>query len=213
VTSQRSGHSSGDGSFARDAGTQTAKAIVLVGLAVLVGVLMLSHTSNPKAPVRTAATHTPAMVTPTTTAPSSTSTTTPAPAPDTVKVLVFNGTTTPHGAGYFQNKLAQLGYNALAPENAEATDVTSTEVFATSSAYLPSADAIARALGVGTSAVHSGVPAATPVSLAVVRQLSPNVVVLVGADIANQSLGYVPSSSTTTPSTSTSGSGAASTSG
>ncbi len=210
MTAPRGGHSSGDGSFVRDAGTQTTKAILLVGLAVLVGVLMLSHTPGAKAPIRTAATHTPAGVTPTTTLPAATTTTTPAPAPDTVKVLVFNGTTTPHGAGYFQNKLAQLGYNTLAPENADTTTVTSTEVFAVSPSYVPSADAIARALGLATSAVHTTVPTTAPVSSALVRQLTPDVVVLVGADIANQSLGYVPASTTTT---SPSGSGAASTSG
>jgi hypothetical protein len=208
MTAPRGSHASGDGSFARDAGTQTTKAIILVALAVLVGVLMLSHTSSPAKPVRTAATHhNSALTAPTTSVPAATTTTAAPPSPSTVKVLVFNGTTTPHGAGYFVNKLQGLGYDALAPEDANRTDVANTQIFALSSKYAGTAANIATALGLSPSAARDSLPATAPVSPTVVRDASPDVVVLVGGDIASQSLSYNPSSSTSTATGSSTSSG------
>src|ERR1700724_2774497 len=93
-------HAAGDGSFGRSAGTHAGKALALVAVAVLIGVLLL-HRTGPGS-VNVAVTRQPTTTAKSpggprpspggpTTLPSAT-TTLPARAPQDVKVLVANGT-------------------------------------------------------------------------------------------------------------------------
>ena len=194
MTAPRRGHASGDGSFAKDAGTQTTKAVVLVAITVIVGIVLLNKTPS------THTTTSPPHATPKTslpsasTVPSTTPTTVPPPAPSTVKVIVFNGTTAPVAAGYFSTKLKALGYDTLAPENATATTVTSSVVYANAVGFQSSAAAIAKAIGLSPGAVQTSLPSTAPVSSSLIQTTSPDVVVLIGSDISGQSL---PTTSTT----------------
>lgn len=188
-------------------GTQTTKAILLVAIAVIVGVLTLSHTSTTSHTATPPANSTPSTTVPPTVT-TSTTTTIPPPTPTSVKVLVFNGTTAPHGAGYFMTKLKALSYDTLAPENGTTTTVTTSMVYVNVPGYMSSALQIAQALGLPATDVQSSLPDSAPVPQAVVKTNSPDVVVLVGSDISGQSLGG--STSTTT---STSGSTTTSTAG
>lgn len=204
MTAPRRGHSSADGSFAKDAGTQTTKALVLVAIAVIVGIVLLSRTpSSTHAAGSSSHTTAKTSLPSASTVPSTTPVTTPPPAPSTVKVVVFNGTTAPVAAGYFSNKLKALGYDTLAPENATVTTVTSSVVYANAVGFQSSAMAVAKAIGLPPTSVQTSLPSTAPVSSSVIQVTSPDVVVLVGSDISGQSL------STTTTST-TSGTSAGS---
>ncbi|MGH9078241.1 MAG: LytR C-terminal domain-containing protein [Acidimicrobiales bacterium] len=175
--------------------TRTGRAVLLVALVVVVGVIALSHIASPaKTAVSTGTTtssteaHRPA--------PTTTTSTTPPPPPTSVKVLVFNGTTAPHGAGYFVTKLQGLKYDALAPENGTTTTVTTSLVYVSTPGFMASAVQIASALSLPSTAVQASLPASAPVSAALVMSTSPDVVVLVGSDISGQSLGTTTTSST-----------------
>lgn len=204
MSNPRGEHAGGDGSFARDAGTQTTKAVLLVAVAVVVGIVMLSRT-----PTTTTNTTTPAgsshganggavAKSTTTTVPATTTTTTSLPAPSTVKVVIFNGTPTPHGAGYFSTKLHGLGYDTLAPENATVTNQAKSVIYVLVAGYEGSGAAIAKALGLPATAVQTTMPTTVPIPTAVIKATSPDIAILLGNDIADQSL---------TPSTSTGSSG------
>lgn len=199
MNAPRGPHNSGDGSFARDAGTQTTKAIVLVVIAAVVAVLALSKLTSPSHPSVAAgqgAATTTTTATTSSTLATTTTTTTPPPAPATVKVAVFNGTTAPHGAGYFTTKLRALNYNTLAPENGTTTTVTTSLVYVNVPGFMSSAVNIAQALGLPSTAVQPSLPSTAPVPSALVKASAPDVVVLVGSDISGQSLGTTTSSST-----------------
>ncbi|HWG73137.1 MAG TPA: LytR C-terminal domain-containing protein [Acidimicrobiales bacterium] len=189
MNAPRGGHTSGDGSFAKDAGTQTTKAVVLVAVAVIVGIVLLNKTPSPTPATTTSAHHTSKTSLPSaSTVPSTTPTTAPPPAPSTVKVIVFNGTTAPVAAGYFSAKLKALGYDTLSPENATATTVTSSVVYANAVGFQSSAAAIARSIGLSAAAVQTSLPSTAPLSSSVIQTTSPDVVVLIGSDISGQSL-------------------------
>ncbi len=213
MTAPHGSHASGDGPSSRDAGTpttagtHTTKAVLVVVVAVVLAVVALSglttsHSATGASQVATTAP--PVAAVP----PAPTTTTTPPPAPASVKVLVFNGTTAPHGAGYFSTKLQGLSYDTLAPENATITTVNSSQVYVAMPGYMSSAANVAAGLGLPATAVQPSLPATAPVSSSAVKTNSPDVVVLVGSDISGQSLGTTSStgSTATTGSTPTTGS-------
>ncbi len=181
------------GSFGRDPGTQTIKAVVLVAVVVIVGFVVLKNVGSGSKAIKVAspATHVPTtkaaaptVTTPTTTAP---------PNPATIKVLVLNGTSTPNAATYFTNKLHAAGYNTLAPGDATSLTVTTTMVYV--NAPGKSGTQVAQSLGLGPTSVANSVPANAPISSALIKQDTPDVVVLIGKDISSQALS---ASSTTT---------------
>lgn len=175
------GHASDDGSFARDVGTQTGKAIGLIVVAVVIAVVLLSRvngttkvkTSSPKA--------TPA---PTVTAPATTTTTAPLLPPGSVKVLVLNGLLTGSLAGNLSAQLQKnLGYNTLSPDNTT-TKVTSSVIYAASAQYLPNAQALAQNLGLQTSVVATSVPPDAPISSR--EKAIAQIIVIIGSDLQSK---------------------------
>ena len=178
-------------------GSQPLRAVVVVVVAVAVAVLVLARMSTPHstaAPTTSAGTTATTSqqaaststsgTTSTTVATSSTTTTTVAPS--SVTILVLNGWTTPHGALYFQKKLASHGYDTLAPNNAAADTVRLSKIYITNGTpKSTNAYQVAGIVGVGPAAVVYPSPAnapAVPPSLLHVSDL----VVLVGADISGQ---------------------------
>ncbi|HET9060970.1 MAG TPA: LytR C-terminal domain-containing protein [Acidimicrobiales bacterium] len=117
-----------------------------------------------------------------TTVPTTTTTTLP---PTSVKVLVLNGWTTAHGALYFQKKLQAAGYDTLAPNDATASNIKSSEVLYSAPKYQPNAAAIAASLSVPATGVIA--ETATDES-AVPSALLPQavVIVVIGEDISSQ---------------------------
>ncbi|MHB1536320.1 MAG: LytR C-terminal domain-containing protein, partial [Acidimicrobiales bacterium] len=147
--SQRA-HNSGDGSFARDAGTQTGKAVALVAVLVLVGILLLHHTGSTKVATGGGVPgghHT--------TTTSQATTTTTVVAPSTIKLQVLNGVLSGALAGEWSNKLREgAGYNTLAPDNATAK-VASSQIYVVTPGDLPAAEQLAALIGLTPAAVVS----------------------------------------------------------
>lgn len=123
----------GGGGFVRSAGMAVGRGTLLVGLAVIVGILLLqvvdpgpdsSGASAATSTSTTAATTVPGAATGASTAPAgSTTAATSAPAgarpPGEVSVIVFNGSNAAGVAGNATNKLKTAGYKTLTPTDAQ----------------------------------------------------------------------------------------------
>jgi hypothetical protein len=180
-------HGADDGSFVRDAGTQTVRAVVLIVVAVLVAVLLLHHTSRSSANPTSAVTTVPPVTT--TLAPSSTTTvpatTTTTIALSSVKVQVLNGASATQAiAGPFTTKLQGLGYATVSADNAT-SDVTTSSIYVLVAGYTASADTLAATLGLPAPAVVTTLPATAPIP-ASTKALGPDLVLVVGPDLASK---------------------------
>jgi hypothetical protein len=183
-----------DGSFARSVGVHTARGALLIGVAVLLGLLLLQKVDTGKGPATNLSQSTNTTAAPTTVA-QSTTTTRP---PSAVKVLVANGTTTSGIAATAQRTLTQLGYNALAAVDAttaaKAVKRSTTVYYA--AGYDTDARKIASSLGMTPAPPIAPMPAPLPVT----DLKSSNVLVLIGPDYASQHGGpttVAPTTSTT----------------
>lgn len=171
---------SDDGSFTREVGTQTGKAVVLILVVVVVAVVLLQHrttttTTTPKPAV--SATPPPPSVT--------TSTTSALIPPAQIKLVVLNGTLKGNLASQFTTKLkASPGYNTTVADNTT-TAVQGSMVIAVTPQYLPEADALAVQLGLPPTAVVNGVPANAPIHTS--EETIGNLILIVGSDLASQS--------------------------
>lgn len=182
------------GSFGRDAGMQTGKAIVLVLIAVVIGLLLLNQV--PKAGGREAAGATsvnrpqaggapPAKHKSTSTTTTSTTTTTvPSPAPSTLKVVVLNACGLTGVAGDYSTELASDGYHVL-PANNATSNLPSSQIYVVSSAGAAGAAALARTLGLSSSAIVAApVPTTAPVPSVYVQTAGMvDLIVAIGPDL------------------------------
>ena len=169
-------------------GVQTWKAVLLIAVLILIGVIVLNQTgkSSPAAS-STHRTTTTTRVTTHTVPPSTTTPTTLVPASQ-VKVQVLNGASqTLPIAGQWTTKLkTSYGYETTAADNAT-SQVTSSEIYVVTPGYQPEADALARTIGLSTSAVN---PTAPPPSSAPIpasqRNIGANLVLVIGPDLASK---------------------------
>ncbi|MGP8059841.1 MAG: LytR C-terminal domain-containing protein [Acidimicrobiales bacterium] len=160
------------------------KALVLLVVAVVVGIVLLQVGS--RAPVGVTSPTT--VATTATTTPHSSSTTTAAPVDKAnVKVQVANATTTDNAAGFFSTKLDGDGWQTLPA--LDATSMVPTTAVYYAAGQQPAAASIASSLGLKASAVQ---PLTT--SVPVSGTTGDDVVVVIGADLAGQ----VTSTTTTT---------------
>ena len=150
------------------------KALVLLVVAVVVGVVLLQVGSRGPAGLTASAPSTPT----TTKAPGTTTTTAPVDKA-TVKVLVANASTTNNAAGFFSQKVSGSGWQTLPAVDATSKVATSTVYYATG--QQAAAESIASALGLKSSAVQ---PLTT--SVPVQGTTGVDVVVVVGADLSGQ---------------------------
>ncbi len=184
-------HASDDGSFARSAGIQAGRAAVLIGLALLVGLILLHRSPGaPPTPVaigESSTTRSSPAASPTTTKkatgttarPAGTTTTTVAlRAPQDIKVLVANGTSTPGLAGTVSNTLHAKGYDTLASTNATTKPAASIVHF--QPGYGADAASLAAKLSLPAGAVQA-MPSPPPVS----SLNSADILVVAGPDLAN----------------------------
>ncbi len=167
-------YASSDGSFARSTGNAAARGVVLIGIAVLIGILLLSQGFNGSggAPsAATATTTTTTTVTTTvpdtattlansgdttaTTVPLATTTATARP-PGEVKVVVANGTGVKGAAGVAKNELTAAGYVAEAKNAVTVPTELSTVYYV--DGYAEEAKAVASVLG-GTASLLRAAPA------------------------------------------------------
>jgi hypothetical protein len=177
---------SGDGSFARDASTQTWKAAVLIVAVVLVGWAVLKHGhSSPSSGVGTASTHSTTTVHAGggTTVPATTTTTAPIIAPASIKLQVLNGVLTGSVAGQWSQKLKiTYNYNTLAPDNATAK-VTVSAIYVVKTGYVPEANVLAVSVGLTSANIHP-TPTGAPVRPA--ELANADLILVIGPDLASK---------------------------
>ncbi len=178
-------HAASDGSFGRSAGIQIGRAVGLIAVAAVIGIILLHRTSS----TTTVAAHGT-----TTTAPShptSTTGTTPTTTgaalrpPSSVKVLVANGTVVGGGAGVSQHlagtvtqTLHAKGYDTLAAVDANQKVTASIVYF--QPGYEKEAAALAQSLALPASAVQP-MPAQPPVA----SLNGANILVVASTDLAS----------------------------
>jgi hypothetical protein len=166
-----------DGSFARSVGVHTARGALLIGIAVVLGIVLLQKVDSGKAP-STAVSAADSTTLPPTTAPPLTTTTR---APTQVKVLVANGTTTSGVALTAKNTIGQAGYNVLAPVDATAAakaTQANTRVF-----YAAGYDSEARKIAALLGLTPAPQPLPMPTTAVPVSDLkAANVLVVIGPD-------------------------------
>jgi hypothetical protein len=193
-------HTAGEGSFARSAGGAAGRGIVLVVVAVLIGIALMRWALDgpgdgevvTDGPVTTAdgSTDGTADTTPatgpdgSTVPPNTTETSTPpAVAPETVKVLVANGTSIQGAARSFTDQLNTQNYVSLTATNADTNTYTVSHVYYVAG----NADAQTGAQQVGTllnvqtppEPMPATVPLSDPAALA-----DAMVLVVIGTDLA-----------------------------
>jgi hypothetical protein len=188
-------HAADDGSFGRSAGIQAGRAAVLIGAALLVGVILLHRSPSAsgggtpvsigdlttQATSRAATPTTHAGATGTTARSSATTTTTmPLRPPQEIKVLVANGTATPGLASKVASTIHGKGYDTLSPTNAS-TRPPSTVIYFEPS-YGNEAAALAGKLNLPASAVQA-MP--TPPPVPNLDANNTNILVVAGPDQAN----------------------------
>jgi hypothetical protein len=181
-------HAAGDGSFGRSAGTHAGKALALVAVAVLIGVLLL-HRNGPGS-VNVAVTRQPTTTakSPSATRPStggattlpSATTTLPTRAPQDVKVLVANGTSVAKQAARYSDKLHSLGYDTLATTDTTVKVPASVVYFV--AGFQQDAVVLAAHLGLAATTVQP-MPAAGHIP--VTNLNGANILLAVGPDLAN----------------------------
>lgn len=170
-------HAAADGSFGRSAGVAAGRAAMLLGVAILLGLLLL-NTSDAEAPsVTTRTTFDEASPTvpgdedePIDASPT-------ARPPGEVKVLSANATRTEGAAGRVTEKLRLAGYLVVPPTDAPRQDAT---VIHFAPGYEVEAQIIAEVLGVPLPSVR---PLPTPAPIPDLRDA--HVLVLVGPELAN----------------------------
>ena len=184
---RRGRHAADDGSFGRSTSTALGRGLLLLGAAVILGVVLLARVDAPADDEKVEARGSTEETT-TTTAARNTTTTTPMRAPKDVKVLTANGTDVKGVGARVKDKLLAAGYNAL-----QATDTTTKPQ--NSAVYYAAglqreAAVVAQLLSIAPSAVLA-MPATAPVA----DLKGAEVLVVVGADVAAQN---APASTTTT---------------
>lgn len=200
-------HASEDNSFARDVGTQTGKAIGLIVVAVIIAVLLLRHVNSPPK-VSVSSSKTTATTAP---PPPPTPTTVALLPPNSVKLLVLNGTLKGTLASEFTAKLRKdPGYDTLSPDNTTKA-VTASMVYAASPQYAANAQALAQSLGLSTGVVGTSVPSDAPISAS--EKANAQIILIIGSDLAAKGVGSTSSSSSSTSSGSSSTSSTSASSG
>jgi hypothetical protein len=169
-----------------DGGVHTLKAVVLIVVLVVVGVLVLDRSKPTHSAATTAATHghTTTTLAPTTTVPPPTTPTTLIPAAQ-VKVQVLNGVLTGSLASEWSTKLkTRYGYTTEPADNATAK-VTASTIYILTPGYVPEALALASQVGLASSAVNTTIPAPTTAPIPTSERSTANLVLVIGPDLAS----------------------------
>jgi LytR cell envelope-related transcriptional attenuator len=161
----------------------TGRAILVILVVVVVGWLVLHHSTSPATHATstptTAATQ-PAVSTPATTP----STTVPLVAPASIKLQVLNGMLTGSLSGEWSAKLkANPGYDTLSALNATAR-VAASEIYVVTPGFQREADALAVAVGLPATAVNATTPPPATAPIPGGVSSTANLVLVIGPDLA-----------------------------
>jgi cytoskeletal protein RodZ len=166
-----------------DGGVQWAKALVLIAVLVVVGIVILAKTQNSPAVRTSTPTHHGATGSSTTsTVPAPTTTTTLLPTTQ-VKVQVLNGVGTGSYAGQWSTKLkAQFGYITEPADNAT-TKVPTSIIYVLTPGYQSEANQLATNVGLAASAVYPTIPPPAAAPIPTTERATANLVLVVGPDL------------------------------
>ncbi len=162
-----------------DGAVQWGRALLVIVVLVIVGVVILDKTVTSPAGKSASST----------TKPSTTATTTPAPTttvslvpPAQIKVQVLNGVLTGNLAGQWSTKLkTQFGYQTQPPDDATAK-VPASIIYVVTPGYQAEAAQLAASIGLAPTAVSPTLPATAPVKPA--ERTTSNLILVVGPDLA-----------------------------
>jgi len=174
----------GRGSDNPSGGMQSLKAAAVILVVVLVGWLVLHRNPSP-APTSAGVTkgHSSHVATTTTSRPTTTTTVALIPA-QSIKVQVLNGVGTGDLATEWSGKLKKdFGYDTLAPDNSTAT-VPASVIYVMTAGYIPEADNLATRVGLAISAVNTTIPAPAAAPIPATERAAPNLVLVIGRDLA-----------------------------
>jgi hypothetical protein len=162
----------------------TAKAVALIAVLAVVGIIVLAKSSTPSGKPASATTRTTVKTTTVTTVAAPTTTTTLVP-PAHIKLQVLNGVGSGSYAGEWSAKLrASPGYDTLPPDNATAT-VASSVIYVITPGYENEAKSLARTVGLTEAAVNPTVPPPATAPLTITARTQANLVLVVGPDLTS----------------------------
>lgn len=170
----------------REGGVQWFRALLLIAVLVVIGIVILARTSSSPA---NRASNAPAgahSTTTVTTVPSSTTTTAPPLPASQVKVQVLNGLRTGNLSSQWTAKLkSQYGYQTGPPADATSA-VTTSVIYVITPGYEAEAQQLAARIGLTPSSVNTTVPAPATAPVPAAERASANLVLIVGSDLAGQ---------------------------
>jgi hypothetical protein len=177
-------HAASDGSFGRSAGIQIGRAVGLIAVAAVIGIILLHHSGPSGTTVAAQGTTTAPSHPSSTPAPTPTTTSAAPRPPSSVKVLVANGTVAGGGTGVSQHlagtvtqTLHAKGYDTLAP--VDATQKVTASIVYFQPGYEREAAALAASMALPVSAVQP-MPAQPPVQ----SLNGANILVVASTDLA-----------------------------
>lgn len=178
---KRGRHAAEDSSFGRSAGVNMVRGGVLIGLAVVIGLVLLRDVGSPS----DVAIDPPAGTTPVETLPPEDITTTTARPAEEVRVFVANGTTTSGMAGRITDQVRPLGFTMLPAGDTTAAYKASrrNSVIYFADGFNDEALAIAQRLGLQGAVVQPMPTTGLPVS----DLRGATILVVVGPDLVTQS--------------------------
>jgi hypothetical protein len=176
---KRGRHAADDGSFNRSAGTAMGRGILLLGVAFLIGIVLLQQVDAPEpaARVEAGADSDTEETTTTIAAPVVTTTTAALRQPKDIRALAANGTTVKGAGGRIKDRLLAAGYNALAATDTKAP-VSASAVYFTPG-FEREAAVVAQLLGLAPATVQA-MPNPPPVA----DLKAANILVVVGPEVA-----------------------------
>ena len=166
-----------------EGGVQWVKALALIAVLVLIGILILSQTGKSSSTRGSTSSHT--------TRPSPTSSTVPAPSTTTtllpaaqVKVQVLNGLKAGPLASQWTTKLkTHFGYATEPPDDAT-VKTTASVIYVLTLGYQSEAIQLATQVGLPASAVYPAIPAPASAPIPATERSSANLVLVIGQDLA-----------------------------
>jgi LytR cell envelope-related transcriptional attenuator len=166
-----------------DSGVQWLKALLLIVVLVVIGVVILAKTGTSKSTHTAGSTRTTTRSSPSTTVLAPTTTTTVLPASQ-VKVQVLNGLLTGSLASQWSTKLkSQFGYQTGLPDDAT-VKTTSSIIFILTPGYTSEAYQLATNVGLPSTAVNTTTPAPATAPIRASERSTANLVLVIGQDLA-----------------------------
>lgn len=166
-----------------DGGVQWFRALVLVAVLVVVGIVILAKTTGNPAGKTLATTAGAKPTTTATTVPAPVTTTTVLPAAQ-VKVQVLNGVLTGSLSSQWSAKLkSQYGYQTGPPDNAT-SQVSASAIYILTPGYQAEAAQLASRVGLSSSAINTTVPAPATAPIPATYRTTANLVLVIGPDLA-----------------------------